>query len=647
MPKTKEKSNKLATAAKASDPSPLANTAWSKGPPEAVAVAGSSSYVHSHNTSAPTKYNPLGTHSRRSSTIGFNGSQRISKPAVRIGHGMSRPMSPSSGSIVFGSLDTALPMNTDASPPMNTVPVVPTDKVTTPLTSASSSKPKKVLNIHALFQGGGGIPATSTTSATASSGLTPTQGHPTAPLTPTNYTSSPHTPNRSPQTPRRTLVDYQSDSEGSDSSQTPLAHSQLAQGPQHTKGLQQSPQQYHHPQSFYPSVNHMAIPPHVASSSPPAASILTTPSWVPPASRDTPYTRDDSHTTHSSSGSVSATKQPDNQAVISVPEERPAHLSDKNILRPSSPVATSPAIVSGSVLFGQPPSVEKWDSPPIAVDGPQERNTFLEPMKPDESKQDKERHRREDEAEDCNDGAPRANEEHEYTYGEQAEPETMTMAQKEVEIMGEGADTRRTESEASSHLLATQQSSQDIVDRASKIITSIEQMHSQMGHLTLNQEEPERENRMPSELVITKGQEQSMEEDIKICMGKRDVDKALAQLKVLPDRHHPIFVEKCIAIAFDNGTRSFTFFERLFAAAHTQRICASKIFDLGFRPAIKLADETSLDQPRTYEWLARLMYAAGLTKARVERMGEMIVVREELIMQPKYLLAYEYEKMLS
>ncbi|QRV83947.1 eukaryotic translation initiation factor 4 gamma [Ceratobasidium sp. AG-Ba] len=570
-------------------------------------------------------------------------------------------MSPSSGSIVFGSIDTALPMNTDASPSMNTVPVVPTNKSSTTITSASSSKPKKVLNIHALFQGGGGIPATSTTSATVSSGLTPTQEHPTAPLIPKDYTSSPHTPNQSPQTPRRTLVDYQSDSEGSDSSQTPLAHSQLVQGPQHTKGLQRSPRQYHHPQSFYPSVNHMTLPPHVVSSSPSSASMLTTPSWVPPASRVTPSTRNAGHTTHNSSGSVSTTKQPDSQAVISVPEERPARLSDKSLLRPSSPVATSTAIVSGSVLFGQPPSVEKWELRPIAVDGPQEQNTFLEPMKLNESKRDTERHRHKDEDEDCNDGAPRANEEREYTYSE-AEPETMAMAQEEAKLIGEGTETRRTESERNSrhpipeytrynisngHSEGLKQSSQDIVDRASKIIASIEQMHSQIGHLTVNQEEPERENSMPSELVITKGQEQSMEEDIKICMGKRDVDKALAQLKVLPDRHHPIFVEKCIAIAFDNGTRSFTFFERLFAAAHTQRICASTTFELGFRPAIELADETSLDEPRTYEWLARLMYAAGLTKARVERIGEMIVVREELIMQPKYLLAYEYGKMLS
>lgn len=123
-----------------------------------------------------------------------------------------------------------------------------------------------------------------------------------------------------------------------------------------------------------------------------------------------------------------------------------------------------------------------------------------------------------------------------------------------------------------------------------------------------------------------------------------DIDRGITILQSLPDRYKHILVEKSIAVAFDSGSQSIPFFEKLFAAAHVQHICAPKTFERGFLSAICSAYDTSTDMPRTYEWLARLMHAAGIHKARVERLAERIIVVGNPKIPPKYLLVYEYEK---
>ncbi|KAG9092538.1 hypothetical protein FS749_015650 [Ceratobasidium sp. UAMH 11750] len=103
---------------------------------------------------------------------------------------------------------------------------------------------------------------------------------------------------------------------------------------------------------------------------------------------------------------------------------------------------------------------------------------------------------------------------------------------------------------------------------------------------------------------------------------------------------------KGIAAAFDGGAQSVNIIEKLFAAARIRRICSPKAMERGFLSAVESAAETSIDFPRAYEWLARLMHAAGLAKARVGRMAEGILVVGEQRVQPKYLLVYEFDKMV-
>jgi hypothetical protein len=115
----------------------------------------------------------------------------------------------------------------------------------------------------------------------------------------------------------------------------------------------------------------------------------------------------------------------------------------------------------------------------------------------------------------------------------------------------------------------------------------------------------------------------------------------------LPDEHRCIFVESSVSVALHGGTKLVGLMEKFLAAAHSQRVCAPKTLERGFLSAVGTVADISIDVPRAYEWLARLMHASGMTKTRAERMAEMIPVTGEPRLLPKYLLAYEFDKMLS
>ncbi|KAG9125607.1 hypothetical protein FRC07_006896 [Ceratobasidium sp. 392] len=132
------------------------------------------------------------------------------------------------------------------------------------------------------------------------------------------------------------------------------------------------------------------------------------------------------------------------------------------------------------------------------------------------------------------------------------------------------------------------------------------------------------------------------------CAAEQTTDECIRTINVLqrlPEDYRSTFIEKSIAAAFDGGSESVATVERILRAAYSQRICAPKQLENGFLPAVKAADDTYMDLPRTYEWLARLMHAAGLSRARVERLAERITVVGEPRVQPKYLLVYEFEKL--
>ncbi|CAE6445503.1 unnamed protein product [Rhizoctonia solani] len=133
-------------------------------------------------------------------------------------------------------------------------------------------------------------------------------------------------------------------------------------------------------------------------------------------------------------------------------------------------------------------------------------------------------------------------------------------------------------------------------------------------------------------------------EDIKEYLYVQSIDEAILTLKSLPSEHRHLFVNKLINAAMDGGDKVVVLAEKLFSVAHTQSIISFESFKRGFLPTIEMADDLSIDVPKTYEWLARMMHAAGMDRSQTEEMATKISIYGEPRVPPRQLLVEAFER---
>ncbi|KAG9085545.1 hypothetical protein FS749_004337 [Ceratobasidium sp. UAMH 11750] len=138
--------------------------------------------------------------------------------------------------------------------------------------------------------------------------------------------------------------------------------------------------------------------------------------------------------------------------------------------------------------------------------------------------------------------------------------------------------------------------------------------------------------------------EKKVKEDIKEYLGVENVEEAILALETLPTEHRHIFVDKMVGAALDGGNKVVVLAEKLFTAIHKQQACSVEAFERGLLPTVEMADDMSIDVPKTYEWLARLIYAAGIDRAKAEELAGRISVLGEPMVQPRDLLMQEFDK---
>lgn len=109
-------------------------------------------------------------------------------------------------------------------------------------------------------------------------------------------------------------------------------------------------------------------------------------------------------------------------------------------------------------------------------------------------------------------------------------------------------------------------------------------------------------------------------------------------------KHRHIFINKMATAALDGGNEVVTVAEKIFSIIHKQGLCTPEIFERGLLPIVKIAVDMSIDVPRTYEWLARLMHAASLNRLRVVEMAGKLTVLGGLGIRPKYVLVQEFDE---
>ncbi|CCO31757.1 Eukaryotic translation initiation factor 4 gamma 3 Short=eIF-4-gamma 3 [Rhizoctonia solani AG-1 IB] len=137
-----------------------------------------------------------------------------------------------------------------------------------------------------------------------------------------------------------------------------------------------------------------------------------------------------------------------------------------------------------------------------------------------------------------------------------------------------------------------------------------------------------------------------VKEDIKEYLGVENIDDAIMALEALPSEHRHLFVDGLVDASMDGGNKVVVLAEKLFSAAQSRLVISPGGFERGLLPTIEMAD-WSIDVPKIYEWLARMIHAAGLDKAKAEEMAGKISACGESRVPPRELLLKEFEKASS
>ncbi|KAH7329849.1 armadillo-type protein [Rhizoctonia solani] len=147
-------------------------------------------------------------------------------------------------------------------------------------------------------------------------------------------------------------------------------------------------------------------------------------------------------------------------------------------------------------------------------------------------------------------------------------------------------------------------------------------------------------------MAVEKAQKK-VDEDVKKYLAVENVDEAIMALKALVSEHRHLFVDKFVNSSMDGGNKVVVLAEKLFATARSRSAISPEGFERGLIPTSEMADDLSIDVPKTYEWLARMIYAAGLDRAKTEEMAGKISVYGEPRAPSRELLMREFEQVSS
>lgn len=144
---------------------------------------------------------------------------------------------------------------------------------------------------------------------------------------------------------------------------------------------------------------------------------------------------------------------------------------------------------------------------------------------------------------------------------------------------------------------------------------------------------------------MTKDQAESrISEDIKEFWNGRNADDAVLYFSSLPTEHRHLLVSSMVSSALEKKEADVILVADVFSKAAGEYV-SEEAFEQGLLPTVEAVDDLSVDIPKAYAFVARLLHGAKLTSAKVEEMGTKIFVDGDPLTPPSERLLKEFEKL--
>ena len=109
--------------------------------------------------------------------------------------------------------------------------------------------------------------------------------------------------------------------------------------------------------------------------------------------------------------------------------------------------------------------------------------------------------------------------------------------------------------------------------------------------------------------------------DVKEYLAIRDLSEGVQSIQALPQQHRAKFVDALAAAVLDKKQDSVDAAGKLLGALREQSVVSTEELAQGFKEQVTMLDDTSMDAPSAYSFMAQLLVDSGLPRDRIEALA--------------------------
>ncbi|KAF8342636.1 armadillo-type protein [Cantharellus anzutake] len=136
-----------------------------------------------------------------------------------------------------------------------------------------------------------------------------------------------------------------------------------------------------------------------------------------------------------------------------------------------------------------------------------------------------------------------------------------------------------------------------------------------------------------------------IEEDVKEFWVLRNVGEVQHYFEALPVVHRSRLVLKLASTALEKREVDVVLTAELFSKVSDAGLCSGEVFEAGLASTVEMVDELSIDIPKAYSFVARLLKGSKLSRSSIESLTSKIMVDGDPLVLPSEKLIKEYEKL--
>lgn len=160
------------------------------------------------------------------------------------------------------------------------------------------------------------------------------------------------------------------------------------------------------------------------------------------------------------------------------------------------------------------------------------------------------------------------------------------------------------------------------------------------------EEEEEEETPTTAEPSITEDQANArISEDVKEFWNGRNLDEAVLYFEPLPDQYKYLLVSKFVETALDKKEADVILVADLFSKVADASTCPADAFEKGLLSTVEGVDDLSVDVPKAYSFVARLLKGSKLPQDTIETLASKIIVDGDPLKPPRDKLLGELAKL--